>query len=131
MTVQLADFEGKWRLSRRIVQADGVEAQFLGEAVFRPCDGGLAYQEVGRMILPDQPEMEARRAYLWKPDLTVWFEDGRFFHQVPGEGGACGHWCDPDQYDGVYEFDDWPEWRVRWRVRGPRKDYRMESEYRR
>ncbi len=131
MTMQLADFEGKWRLSRRIVQAAGVEARLIGEAVFAPCDEGLAYEEVGRLIMPGQPEMEARRAYLWKPDLTVWFEDGRFFHQVPVEGGETGHWCDPDQYDGVYDFADWPIWRVRWRVRGPRKDYRMESEYRR
>ena len=131
MTVQLADFEGKWQLSRRIVQADGVEARFEGEAVFRPCDAGLSYEEVGRMILPGQPEMEARRAYLWKPDLTVWFEDGRYFHQVPGEGGETGHWCDPDQYDGCYDFAGWPIWRVCWDVRGPRKDYRMESEYRR
>ena len=130
MTVQMADFEGLWRLERRMVHGDGVEARFLGEAVFRPVSDGLAYEEVGRLTLPGQPEMEARRRYLWKPDLTVWFDDGRFFHQVPLAGGETAHWCDPDQYDGVYEFSDWPVWRVTWIVRGPRKAYRMESEYR-
>jgi len=44
-------------------------------------------------------------------------------------GGACAHWCDPDQYDGQYDFSRWPEWRCIWQVRGPRKDYRMTSLY--
>jgi hypothetical protein len=131
MTVQLADFEGLWRLDRRMVHGDGTAARFEGEAAFWPVVDGLAYEEVGRLILPGQPEMEARRRYLWQPDLTVWFDDGRFFHQIPAKGGETAHWCDPDQYDGVYLFDDWPVWRVTWDVRGPRKDYWMESEYRR
>ncbi|MRU14223.1 trigger factor [Roseovarius sp. A21] len=131
MTMQLADFEGEWRLERRIVQADGVEARLQGVAVFRAVPEGLAYEEIGTLRVPGQPEMEARRAYLWGPDLSVWFDDGRFFHRVPAEGGETGHWCDPDQYDGRYEFEEWPVWRVTWDVRGPRKDYRMESEYRR
>ena len=131
MTVELADFEGEWRLERRIVHDDGTRARLQGMALFRRVPEGLAYEEVGRLMVPGQPEMEARRAYLWQPDLTVWFEDGRFFHRVPGEGGETGHWCDPDQYDGCYGFDEWPVWRVTWNVRGPRKAYRMESEYRR
>ena len=97
MTVELADFEGEWRLERRIVHDDGTRARLQGMALFRRVPEGLAYEEVGRLMVPGQPEMEARRAYLWQPDLTVWFEDGRFFHRVPGEGGETGHWCDPDQ----------------------------------
>jgi hypothetical protein len=73
----------------------------------------------------------AERRYLWSADLSVWFEDGRFFHNVPPHGGPTAHWCDPDQYDGQYDFADWPAFRVTWRVRGPRKDYRMETLYRR
>jgi len=131
MTVQLADFEGEWRLSRRILQANGVEARLHGVALFRAVPEGLAYEEVGTLRIPGQPEMEARRAYLWGPDLTVWFDGGRYFHKVPEEGGETEHWCAPDQYDGVYDFDDWPVWRVTWNVRGPRKAYRMVSAYRR
>ena len=73
--------------------------------------------------------MQAERRYLWREDLTVWFEDGRFFHQVPAEGGETGHWCDPDQYDVTYHFNDWPDFQVVWRVKGPAKDYRMVSHY--
>jgi len=131
MTVQLADFEGKWWLSRRIVQGDGTKARLQGVAMFRAVPEGLAYEEIGTLRMPGQPEMEARRAYFWGLDLTVWFEDGRYFHQVPEDGGETAHWCDPDQYDGHYDFEDWPVWRVTWDVRGPRKNYRMESEYRR
>src|SRR6056297_2928978 len=123
MTLQLADFEGLWRLERRMVHGDGVEARFLGEAVFRPGSDGLAYEEVGRLTLPGQPEMEARRRYLWKPDLTVWFDDGRVLHQVPFAEGETANWCDPDQYDGVYEFGDWQVWRVKGIVRGRRRAY--------
>ncbi len=127
----LADFEGRWQITRRIVQADGPEARLEGVAEFRTVPEGLIQDEVGRLRIGDQPEVEARRRYLWRDDLSVWFEDGRFFHHVPPAGGDTGHWCAPDQYDGRYDFSGWPVWRCIWEVRGPRKDYRMETEYRR
>ena len=127
----LADFEGGWQLSREIVQSDGGRARFAGEAMWRPDPEGLRYEERGLLQIPGQPAMQAERRYLWRDDLTVWFDDGRFFHQVPPEGGETGHWCDPDQYDVAYEFGRWPEFTVRWQVRGPRKDYEMRSLYRR
>ena len=77
-----------------------------------------------------QGRFRAERRYLWGPDLTVCFEDGRFFHQVPPEGGQAAHWCDPDQYEVSYDFRAWPDWQTRWRVVGPRKDYAMVSWYR-
>jgi len=125
----LADFEGRWRMARRIVQADGGRAELTGEAVWRRVDEGLLCEEAGRLCVEGQPPLEARRCYLWRDDLTVWFDDGRFFHSVPVRGGACAHWCDPDQYDGQYDFSRWPEWRCIWQVRGPRKDYRMVTGY--
>lgn len=127
----LADFEGDWRLLREIVQADGGRASFAGVAVWRPDAQGLCYEERGLLQIPGQPAMQAERRYLWREDLSVWFDDGRFFHKVPPEGGATGHWCDPDQYDVSYDFSEWPRFSQRWRVRGPRKDYEMLSQYRR
>ena len=75
--------------------------------------------------------MQVVRRMLWGPGLSGAFEDGRPFHDVPTEGGAVSHWCAPDRYDGHYDFSRWPEFRVEWRVRGPRKDYQMVTDYRR
>lgn len=130
-TVTLDDFAGAWTLERTIQHADGTGACFTGCAVWRPDPNGLAYHETGEMVLAEGARFMAERRYLWSADLSVWFEDGRFFHNVPPHGGPTAHWCDPDQYDGHYVFADWPAFRVTWRVRGPRKDYRMETLYRR
>lgn len=125
----LADFAGRWRLSREITHGDGSRATFEGVAEWRPDPRGLAYRESGTLTMEGGGAFHAERAYLWKPDLSVWFTDGRFFHQVPPRGGETGHWCDPDRYDGRYDFAGWPAFTVRWRVTGPRKSYRMLSRY--
>ena len=127
----LADFEGRWRITRKIEHAAAPPAVFEGEANWSPDGADLLYAEAGLLQVGSHPAVRAERKYLWKPDLTVWFDDGRFFHQVPAAGGHSGHWCDPDQYDVTYSFDSWPEFRVDWQVRGPRKSYVMRSHYRR
>jgi len=132
--MRLLDFQGEWRLERRISEAAG-EARFDGAAVFSPCDKGLAYHEQGCLTLPNGAQMQGERRYLWREEgarIAVDFEDRRFFHHVPEGGGAAAHWCPPDQYDGVYDFTEWPVgWSVTWVVKGPRKDYRMMTRYRR
>jgi hypothetical protein len=45
--------------------------------------------------------MVAKRRYLWDEKLNIYFEDGRFLHQVPVLGGVAAHCCDPDQYDAA------------------------------
>lgn len=126
----LGDFAGRWRLDREIAHDDGSRARFTGQAEWRPVPAGLDYRETGTLVLAGQ-RMQAERRYLWRPDLSVCFADGRFFHQVPPQGGETAHWCAPDRYEGHYDFTAWPEFRVRWRVTGPRKAYRMTSHYRR
>lgn len=128
---QLDDFEGCWDLQRIVTPVQGPVAQFKGIAEWRRDARGLLCEEKGHMILDGHPPMHAERRYLWAPDLCVYFDDDRFFHQVPAEGGAADHWCDPDQYTGTYDFSAWPGFRVTWDVKGPRKDYRSVSEYRR
>ncbi|WP_289155372.1 DUF6314 family protein [uncultured Salipiger sp.] len=124
----LEAFIGEWRLEREIREASGGSGRFEGVARWVPEDEGALYVETGELVLPSG-RFAAERRYRWGADLSVWFEDGRFFHQVPAEGGETGHWCDPDQYDVRYDFSDWPQWQVRWQVRGPRKDYSMVSRY--
>ena len=128
---EAADFEGLWRLDRRIVQAEGPDARFHGEAEWRREGVRLLYSEAGILEMPGHPPMQATRSYLWEPDLTVRFTDGRVFHRVPARGGRTAHRCAPDLYEVEYDFALWPEFRVLWRVTGPRKDYTMTSLYRR
>ncbi len=127
---RLQDFEGAWRFTREVVEADGLSATVTGRAVWLRDGAGLAYTETGEMRIDGHAPMQVERRYHWDSDLAVSFEDGRFFHHVPPEGGETAHWCDPDQYDGTYDFGNWPEFTVTWRVRGPRKDYRMVTCYR-
>jgi hypothetical protein len=125
----LADFEGHWTVTRDITQDTGPNAQFTGQAVWIPIAQGLAYRETGVLTLEGQAPMQSERRYHWAPDLSVYFDDGRFFHKVPPMGGKTGHWCDPDQYDVHYSFDAWPQFQLDWRVTGPRKAYCMRSIY--
>jgi hypothetical protein len=131
---QLEDFEGAWTFTREVVEAGGRVAQVSGRAVWQPEGAGLRYVETGEMHLPSHAAghapMRVERSYHWDADLGVFFADGRFFHHVPPEGGATAHWCEPDQYDGCYDFKDWPAFAVTWRVRGPRKAYLMTTIYR-
>jgi hypothetical protein len=127
--MELQDFKGRWRLQREIVHADAPDARFEGEAVWSEAGDSLAYRETGRLTVTGHPPMETERRYLWRAGLRVYFDDGRFFHQVPPEGGEARHWCDPDDYHVVYRFEDWPEFETVWTVKGPRKEYRMISRY--
>jgi hypothetical protein len=128
---KLADFEGHWSLTRDIVHENGPPAFFEGEAHWTPQGDGLAYLEAGMLTVQGLAPIQGERRYVWGPDLTVYFEDGRVFHHVPPRGGPVSHWCDPDQYDGRYDFSHWPSFEVEWQVNGPRKAYRMTSTYRR
>lgn len=138
----LHEFEGKWRLSRAIKDRRGdADGGLSGEAVFsaRP-EGGLDYVETGTLTYAGQAPMEASRRYIWQEvpgGIAVRFEDGRDFHVIARDRlmPDAMHHCDPDMYHVSYDFSQWtpqdPFWRAIWRVVGPKKDYRMLSEYRR
>lgn len=125
----LTDFEGAWRFERRISDARLPEATVQGSAEWAAHAHGLMYRETGLLHLPGQPPMQATRSYLWRDDLRVFFDDGRFFHTVPPMGGEAVHDCPPDTYRVRYEFADWPCFETYWHVTGPRKDYRMRTRY--
>lgn len=122
----LSDFTGQWQLEKEITQGDGAQARFQGTATW---DGEGRYHETGLLRLETGAEMRAERRYLWRAPLAVYFEDGRFFHDVPPEGGEAYHHCAPDDYRVDYDFSDWPRWSARWRVTGPRKGYEMSCRY--
>lgn len=135
---ELGDFTGRWRITRLI--RDGLARQdgrFEGAASLTPDGDGLGYAEYGLLTLGTAPPMTAERRYRWSPapggGIAVAFADGRPFHSFAPDAGAAeaSHWCDPDDYRVSYDFTRWPEWSAVWEVRGPRKDYRMESRYQR
>lgn len=125
----LADFLGRWRMSRRITQADGAIHRFNGHAEWRGDESGADYVEAGCLQLPAGQTLQAERRFRWGADLSVWFEDGRFFHHVPRDGDVVAHACAPDRYLGAYDFTDWPHFIVSWQVAGPRKAYQMRTRY--
>ena len=134
----IQDFAGRWRLERRIAdRRAGVEGRFDGAADLTPEGAGLTYAERGQLVLGAGAPMTAERRYRWTQGeggrIAVAFADGRAFHSFDPAAGAAeaAHWCDPDDYRVRYDFSAWPLWRAVWQVRGPRKDYRMESLYRR
>ena len=131
----LEDFAGDWQLDREIEDfGGGAHGTFGGTARLTADARGLAYLETGVLQMAGQAPLQAERRYLWQADtrgIAIHFADGRFFHTLPLRGGAADHWCDPDQYDVVYDFRTWPHWTSRWRVTGPRKDYLTISRYRR
>ena len=70
------------------------------------------------------------------PDGAGWlvrFADGRPFHPLDLREGGCAvaHPCGEDRYEGEYRVAGPDELEVRWRLRGPAKDGRIASRYRR
>lgn len=112
-------------------------AVFDGIACFTICDEGLLYEEVGELRLPDQTGLQAKRRYIWRSTalggVDVVFEDGSDFHHIDLTGPVATAWfdCLPDFYEVSYNFSRWPDWRSIWRVKGPRKDYTLITDYER
>ncbi len=135
--MKLADFEGAWRLTRRIEdRLAGHTGHLEGLAQFTRDADGLLHRETGTLRLPGQPEMQAERRYLWRGAGTlveILFDDGRLFHvfDPANPRPRAEHWCDADSYAVRYDFTAWPDWSSEWQVTGPRKDYTMFSAYRR
>jgi hypothetical protein len=125
----IEDFIGVWAISRGLTHADGTQARFNGQAELRRDGAQILYVESGELHMPGAGAFRAERRYTWDDQLNVYFDDGRFFHQIPAQGGDAAHWCDPDQYDVTYDFSNWPRWQAVWRVRGPRKEYVSDSWY--
>ncbi|MEE4117604.1 MAG: DUF6314 family protein [Paracoccaceae bacterium] len=134
VTALLARLAGRWRVVRRIEDRLGPGGRFDGEAVFAEVPGGLDYVERGVLVLGQGAPMQAERRSLWRAAgarVAVRFADGRGFHELD-PAAACPearHLCGDDVYDVAYDFAGRSGWGCVWRVRGPRKDYRMVTRY--
>ena len=127
--------EGLWALTRDVHHADGRIDRLTGKTMFRRSGPKLVQDETGILSVGDQ-KLEAKQRYIWEAagsQLNVYFADLRPFHSVAlnAPTPSAIHLCPPDRYEVAYDFAQWPAWRATWQVEGPRKDYRMTSEYRR
>lgn len=136
MTVQITpfDFVGDWSIKRTIEDAkSNSTASFVGKAQIVEGHKEWVYSEQGELALATGAQFFAERKYFWHPNETgfdVFFEDKRFFHSFElGSAAQAQHWCDPDQYEVAYEFQQWPIWKSTWQVTGPRKNYVMSSQF--
>ncbi len=135
MQLRLKDFEGAWAIDRRIDDFAACRiGTMTGRAVFEPAPWGLLYTETGTLMIEGQAPMQASRSYRWstaRGRIALAFDDGGPFHDFdPTDPRAhATHLCGDDEYRVIYTFTRWPDWRAEWRVNGPRKDYRMSTNY--
>jgi hypothetical protein len=124
---------GHWTVERAVEDAALGAGRFDGEALFAEDGGRLTWTESGRLRL-GRYDGPATRKLLVVPSGEGWevrFEDGRPFHPLDLGHGTVAHPCGDDLYDGEYVVAGPDEMRVRWRVRGPAKDQRIDTVYRR
>ncbi len=97
-----------------------------GTACFTGTRGALHYREEG-VLAADGYIGPAERQYWFRlespTEASVEFEDGRLFHRVDLASGIAlvRHECPPDSYSGRYVVAGPHDWRLSWRVHGPRK----------
>ena len=130
-----AYLSGPWAFLRRLddrrLEQPG---SIVGWAAFVPDGAGLVYREKGRLWFGGDQGTATRR-YRYRfcgPDRAeVVFDDGRPFHALCLSAGRCAveHICGDDRYRGVFKALGTNALRVRWQVEGPRKDYRLTTDY--
>lgn len=130
-----AYLSGPWAFLRRLDDSRLMQpGSIVGWAAFDPDGEGLAYREEGRLWFGGA-QGAATRSYLYRfagPDRAeIEFEDGRPFHRLCLSDGRCSveHRCGKDHYRGSFEALGANTLRVCWQAEGPRKDYRLATDY--
>lgn len=123
---------GRWALNRRVVDRGvGAYGVMVGELVVSAEAGGLRWDERGTLRWGGA-SFAATRTYRLREGGDGWevtFADGRLFHPWrPGE--VVTHPCRADVYTGLVRIDG-NGMRTLWDVRGPAKDQRLVTRFRR
>lgn len=144
-TLQLFEsLRGTWKLQRHL----GVQGHMQGIAHFQPCgEGTLHYQETGKVIMNHGKVFAAHREYAYVYDqhtIAVYFwnvaqqRPDRLLHKLqfhtiqianPLLVATGTHKCVNDIYQAHYLFVDPQQFRLAYRVQGPRKDYMLTSHF--
>ncbi len=134
--ITLADFEGRWRITREIDdRRAGLRGGLRGTATWRSGADGMWVQEIGEMQFGHAAPMQATRRYIWRSDgprIAAFFDDGRAFHAFDPNAAevTAHHECPPDLYRVRYDFSAWPDWTSAWDISGPRKDLGLITRFR-
>ena len=126
---------GRWAFLRRLDDRRLMQpGSIVGWATFEPDDEGLVYREEGCLWFGGARGATTRsyRYHFSEPERAeVAFEDGRPFHRLCLSDGRCAveHICGDDNYRGAFEALGANALRVCWQVEGPRKDYRLTTDY--
>lgn len=136
-----AYFIGGWRMERRIDdRRAGRAGAAVGEAVIADIgDAATAICTEALTIDYGGQRFAGEQTMHWRFDdadgPTLFSRDGRLlvtlrFRQDGGRARASfSHDCGEDLYEGVAEIGDESSWRLVWNVRGPRKDYTLDTLY--
>ncbi|KAI5253821.1 hypothetical protein E4T42_02711 [Aureobasidium subglaciale] len=154
-------FAGTWKLCRSLTSAlpGFPSGTFTGTATFKPHNAfgasSLLYHETGELVTEQGYKLLANRKYIYRfsPDdekISIWFvkepapEGGEevdyLFHELEfslleERWIAKGdHLCEKDMYWAFYDFrmeDSMKKWGLRYKVKGPQKDYLSDSAYER
>jgi hypothetical protein len=130
---------GEWRIEREIPG----QGSMSGIASFVVAgDSGVLYRESGEVRLHDGTRLRGEQCYFYKAitnGFAVYFHDSaELFERVTflgGEGeawvGRAEHLCKSDVYASRYVFYGDGTFEIRHAVRGPRKDYSIQTRYQR
>lgn len=139
--------EGEWCVERRFEGSYG--GAFTGKANFAPEADELQtyrYTEQGELTDSEGQTFDAKQSYLYrlaegklqvlKREASDWMVMHDLEFVVEDDGGKATashvHLCGQDHYAGTYRIDLAAEaWEVTYTVSGPKKDYRISSEYER
>lgn len=128
---------GQWRIVREVAG----QASMSGVAVLeRMADGRVFYRESAEVWLKNGKRLRGEQRYFYQAiehGFAVYFyETGELFEQVSFAGkvggeyvAAAEHRCKDDSYVSEYRFGEDGRFSVRHTVRGPRKDYVVQTMY--
>ena len=133
----LTRFVGQWRIVREIVG----QGSMSGVAVFEPmADGLVFYRESAEVRLHNGTRLRGEQRYFYqaidKGFAVFFYETGELFERVEFAAKVTGeyiavaeHHCKDDRYASEYRFHEDGWFRVQHTVRGPRKNYVVETVY--
>jgi len=137
----LAYFAGRWNMNREIGdRRAGLRAAAAGACDFLAgSESKVLVCEEALVIDYGGNRFNGVQSTIWRfekpsgPDL--YFQDGRYFCSAQFKKigdiwrAQLTHHCGDDVYDGNVTIEFEKCWRLVWRVRGPRKDFTLDTRY--
>lgn len=129
--------QGLWKINRTIIHNNPYShVEISGTASFSLHNDVLLYHEKANLKNLTQYETYGYRRYRYIYDqnaqkLFKYFDDGKLFYELHFENGSASghHLCNDDTYSAKYQFLSDKNFSLSYEVQGPKKDYRILTEY--